>query len=206
MGFRVISFLVLLFFATALNFAYEPKSVPVRSIEDYPARASLGSVTIAADPYPTNEKSSQAFDVKNLNDRGYFPLHVIIQNDSQAFLKISTLRVILITASGQQLYTTPAAVVVDDVVKSGFASRLPLIKSRGGAQSPLSDFTSKELTSRIVDPGTVSDGFLFFYTPETQESFFAGSTLYIPKLEEEGTGKAIGPFFIPLDSALSAKE
>jgi hypothetical protein len=202
-----ISFLIL----APLSFAYEVKSVPILPIESYPARAALGSVKIAADPYSTSEKSQTAFDVKDLNDRGYFPLHVIIQNDSKAFLKISTLKILLITASGQQLYTTPAAVVVDDVTKSGLTSKLPSMKSRDQDASkktgnPLSDFTSKELTGRIVDPETISQGFLFFFTPKPDEKFFSGSTLYIPKLEEEGTGKTLGPFFISLDPALSTKE
>jgi hypothetical protein len=54
----------------------------------------------------------------------------------------------------------------------------------------------------LIDPETVSDGFLFFFIPEPKANFFAGTTLYIPKLEEEGTHKALGPFSIPLDSAL----
>ena len=132
---------------------------------------------------------------------------VIIQNGSPGFLTIRTRNVVLITASGQQLYTTPATVVVEDVIKASLVSKLPKMKSRDQststkAGSPLSDFTTKELTNRLVDPGTVSDGFLFFFTPEPKKDFFAGSTLYIPKLEEEGTLKTLGPFSIPLDPAL----
>ncbi len=190
---------------------YEARIVKVLPIESYPARITLEGVTIAADPYSTNEKSYTAFDVKNLNSRGYFPLHVIIKNASQAFLTIRTRNVVLITASGQQLYTTPATVVVQDVIKASLVSKLPKMKSHDlststKAGSPLSDFTEKELTNRLVDPGTVSDGFLFFFTPDSKTNLFAGSTLYIPKLEEEGTRKPLGPFSIPLDPALSAEK
>jgi hypothetical protein len=188
---------------------YEIKTVKVLPIESYPARTTIGGVTIAADPYSTDEKSFSAFDVKNLNSRGYFPLHVIIRNGSQDFLTIRTRNVVLITASGQQLYTTPSTVVVQDVVKASLVSRLPKMKSHDQststkAGSPLSDFASKELINRPIDPGTVTDGFLFFFTPDPKTSFFAGSTLYIPKLEEEGTKRALGPFSIPLDPALSS--
>jgi hypothetical protein len=74
------------------------------------------------------------------------------------------------------------------------------------AGSPLSDFTRKELTSRLVDPKTVADGFLFFFTTNPKKNLFAGSTLYIPKLEEEGTHQGLGPFAIPLDPALASSK
>jgi hypothetical protein len=190
---------------------YEVKTVKVLPVESYPARAMLGGVTIAADPYSTNERSFSAFDVKNLNSRGYFPVHVIIWNGSQDFLTIRTRNVILITASGQQLYTTPATVVVEDVIKASLVSKLPKMKSHDlststKAGSPLADFTTKELTNRLVDPGTATDGFLFFFTTEPKKNLFAGSTLYIPKLEAEGSHKALGPFSIPLDPALSSSK
>ncbi len=176
-------------------------------IESYPARVTLEGVTIAADPYTTDEKSFSAFDVKNLNSRGYFPLHVIIRNASTDFFAIHTRNVVLITASGQQLYTTPATVIVDDIFRAGLVSKLPKMKSHDLSTStkpgsPLSDFTGKELTNRFLDPGKVTDGFLFFFTPEPKKNFFEGSTLYVPKIEEEGTRKVLGPFSIPLDPAL----
>ncbi len=187
---------------------YEVKTVKVLPIDSYPARMTLDEVTIAADPYATNEKSSSAFDVKNLNSRGYFPLHVIIRNGSSKFLSIRTRNIVLITASGQQLYTTPATIVVGDVIKASLVSKFPKMKSHDQSTStkrgsPLSDFTGKELTNRAVDPGTVIDGFLFFFTEDSKRNLFVGSTLYIPKLEEEGTRSALGPFAIPLDPALS---
>jgi hypothetical protein len=190
---------------------YRIKTVDVLPIETYPARITLEGVTIAADPYDTNEKSFSAFDVKKMNTQGYFPLRVIIKNDTKSFLKIRTLNVTLITASGQQLYSTPSTVVVNDVIGSGLTSRIPIVGSSDPttstkAGSPLSDFAGKELTNRFLDPGTVSNGFLFFFTPDSKKNLFAGSTLYIPKLEEEGTNKALGPFFIPLDPALSQSE
>jgi hypothetical protein len=198
------------FVTVALSMAadYQVKTVKVLPIESYPAQATIGAVTIAADPYPTDERSYSAFDIKNLNSRGYFPIHVIIKNASPDFLTLRTRNVVLITATGQQLYTTPATIVVEDVVGAGLAGRIPLVKkgrdhsTSTKTGSPLSDFTGKELTNRLVDPGTVSDGFLFFFNQEPKKNIFLGSTLYIPKLEEESTKKSLGPFTIPLDPAL----
>ena len=172
---------------------YAAKVVKVQPVESYPARASLGAVTIAADPYSTDKKTSAAFDIKDLNSRGYFPIHIIIRNESQSFLTVRTRDVILITANGQHLYSTPATVVVEDIFGS----------SSTKAGSPLSDFTHKDISNRSVDPGMVIDGFLFFYNPDRKKNIFEGSTLFVPKLEEEGTRKTVGPFSIPLDPALT---
>jgi hypothetical protein len=189
-----LAFLFLFLLAGTLGLAgeYQIKTVAVLPLESYAARTEVGGVTIAADPYGDDSKLYTAFDVKNLNSRGYYAVHVVIRNASRTFLNIRTRNIVLITSAGQQLYTTPATVVVQDVVKSN--------STKSG--SPLSDFTGKELTNRSVDPETVTDGFLFFFTETPSADFFAGSTLYIPKLEEEGTRKPVGPFSIPLDPAL----
>jgi hypothetical protein len=187
---------------------YQVKTVKVLPIESYPARISQGSVTIAADPYSTDEKSFSAFDIRDLNSRGYFPIHIILKNDSQMLLTIRTRDITLITASGQQLYTTPATIVVEDVLKSGLRKKFPLIKSHDKSisaktGSPLSDFTAKEITNKIIDPGAVADGFLFFFTPTPKRNPLKEGTLIIPKLEDEGTHKTLGPFSIPLSPSPS---
>ena len=173
---------------------YRIKKVNVLPIDSYPARTDLGGVTIAADPYYTNRKSFSAFDTRHLNSRGYFPINLVIKNDSSLFLKIRTRKIILLTATGQQLYTTPAAVVVDDVFKDGLNIK-PNYNgdqdelSHPNAGTPLSDFINKELATRLLEPGTVTNGFVFFFTSTPKQNLFAGSTLFIPKLEEEGSGK-----------------
>ena len=186
---------------------YKMKSVKVLPIESYPARITVRGITIAADPYDTDEKSYAAFDVKKLNSQGYFPLHVIIQNTSQEFLLVRTRNIVLITESAQQLFTFPAAVLAQDLFKGKSLDKMPE-KDRATAASrnlgtPLSDFAEKDLTNKLLEPGKVSDGFIFFYTSDPKKNLFAGSTLFIPKLEEEGTRKAIGPFSISLNPALS---
>src|SRR5450759_3421232 len=97
---------------SALAGDYQIKNVQVMPIESYPARVAAGAVTIAADPYPTDERSFSAFDVKDLNSHGYFPVHVIIQNSSPNYITIRTRNIVLVTSAGQEFYTTPATIVV----------------------------------------------------------------------------------------------
>ena len=188
-------------------FDYQIKTVKILPIDAYPARSSVGDITIAADPYSTDEKSFSAFDYKRLNSQGYFPIHVIIQNNSKDFLIVRTLNILLITADGQQLYTTPISVLVEDLFKQSAKDKLSRDSSESGkVGSPLSDFSNKDLTNKLIYPGKASDGFLFFFTPEPKKNLFSGSTLFIPKLEVEGTHKSLGPFSIPLDPALSSSK
>jgi hypothetical protein len=204
---------------------YKIKIVQVLPIEAYPAQATVGRVTIAADPYSSDEKSFKAFDAKSLNSRGFFPVHIIIRNNTSTYLTIRTRNVILINSSGEQLYTTPAALIVDEVY--GLSNKTASKKSQEAKEakeakdakdnkdskdnkppttakkgSPLTDFSSKELINASIDPNGVVDGFLFFYTSDPKKNLFEGSTLYIPRLEEEGTRKPVGPFAIRLDAAL----
>jgi hypothetical protein len=181
---------------------YAIKNIKILPIESYPARVSLNSVTIAADPYENNEKSFTAFDIKNLNSRGYYPVHVIIQNSSTDYLKIRTRNILLVTSNGQQLYTTPATILVEDLTGTGLSKDLPKDHFKK-AGSPLIDFTEKELTNLTVDPGSVVSGFLFFFTQNPDKNFFNGGILYIPKLEYEGKKDPLGPFSISLDPALA---
>jgi len=201
---RTVLFLML--FAQAPQAAdYKIKIVEVKPIESYPAQVSVGGITIAADPYSTDAKSATAFDVKNLNSRGFFPVHVIIKNNTTSYLTIRTRNVLLFTSEGEQLYCTPAAIVVDNLSRSGIARREPS-KSDNPEDtqklSPLMDFSNKELVAASIDPGAVVDGFLFFFTEKRKNNILAGSSLYIPRLEEEGTKKPFGPFTIRLDQAL----
>jgi hypothetical protein len=199
--------LALAFSTTALASDYQLKTVKILPIESYPARKAMGEVTIAADPYTTDEKTYTAFDVKDLNSRGYFPLHIIILNGSQSYVSVRTRDITLMTSDGQKLYTTPATIVVQDVIKGSLMSKLPKMKSHDQSTStktgsPLLDFTGKELTNRQIEPGAVSTGFIFFFTPEPKKPFFAGSKLLIPQVMDENSHKPLGPFEIPLDAAL----
>lgn len=195
-------FLITILFAAD----YRIKTVEVLPIESYPAQTTVDDITIAADPYPNNEKSFTAFDVPDLNSRGYFPVHIIIKNSSPYYLKIQTLYIQLETRLGNLLYSTPGTTVVEDIIGNKYVDSLSRLKDGDTLSEkvaiPLSDFTGKELTNSLIDPGKVHDGFLFFFTEKNKRSLFIGSTLHIPKLKEEGTNKAFGPFTIQLDPAL----
>jgi len=202
--------LPLLFVSGLIAADYRIKTVDILPVESYPAHVSVGDITIAADPYPNDEKCFQAFDVKKLASRGYFPVNIIIRNSSPYYLKIMTRKITLETRLGNRLYSTPSAMVIEEVLGDKFGDSLSTTITGNSAAnkiaSPLADFTGKELTNKLIEPGSVYSGFLFFFSEKTKRSIFVGSTLHIPSLEEEGTHKTFGPFTIPLDPAVDTPE
>jgi hypothetical protein len=182
---------------------YQIRQVPLLPTGSYPARTSLGGVTVAADPYGTDDKSFTAFDIRDLNTRGYFPVHVVIENATAGYVTLRTRNIMLVTASGRELYTTSATVLVDDIFKGALVPKLPK-KSRDSSSSiktgsPLLDFSEKELTNRQIAPGTVAHGFLFFFSGDIK-NLLVGSGLRIPDMTDDSR-KPIGPVLINLDAA-----
>jgi hypothetical protein len=178
---------MILLLGTALQAAGLPqgKTVELRPLETYPVRQTVGAVTVAAEAYGSDEKCATAFNVKNLTTRGYFPVHVIIQNSSADYVSVSTRKILLDVGSGQGLYTTSAA----------FAGRKS--KDNPGSDAAMIDFTGKELVNKQVEPGATAHGFVFFFTPTPKKDFFAGAKLVIPLLDD-ATRKQIGPFTLSL--------
>jgi hypothetical protein len=187
--------IVIILGAVAAAAQYRAKNIQVLPLESYPAQTVVGGITVAVDPYPNDAKSSTAFDVKDLNTRGYYPVHIIVKNGTESFVTVKTRNVVLVTASGQELYTLPASTLVEDVFKGKEATSMK-------AGSPLLDFTEKQLTNRQLSPGRTSDGFVFFYWQDAKKELFAGSTLRIPEITDDDARKKIGPFLIPIDPAL----
>ena len=122
---KLFRILLPLFLVTVLVASdYRIKTVEILPVESYPAHVSVDDITIAADPYPNDEKCSTAFDVKKLASRGFFPVNIVIKNASPYYLKIKTLNITLETRLGQRLYSTPAAMVVEEVIGNKYGDSL----------------------------------------------------------------------------------
>jgi len=188
---------------------YIIKKVEVLPVESYPARVSVAQMTVAVDPYFTDAKAYKAFDVKDLASRGYFPVHVIIQNSSSNAIYFRTLKIVLTDGEAARFYATPATVLVEDVFNTTWSKKQPETRFREGPVrikigSPLVDFTTKELSNRQINSGTVASGFLYFYFGEVESSLFPNLSLVIPEITDEGSREMLEPFQIPLSAALPA--
>jgi hypothetical protein len=163
-------------------------------------------ITVAADPYFSDTKAYKAFDERKLNSKGYFPVHVIIHNSTSNEISLRTLAIVLIGDGEKQFYTTPAAVLVEDVFDTNWQKKQPETRYREGPGrikigSPLVDFTTKELTNQSIAPGSVASGFLYFFLGKVEADLLQSFSLSIPEFIEERSQEKLGPFSIPLNAA-----
>ena len=191
-GYLLLVLLPLVFTLSALA-GYKSLKVKVDPARSYPFHQSQGTVTIAADPYETNQKIRTAFDVKDLEKLGIVPVNVIISNDGEDLVSINGEDINLLDHKNRSIQSTPPDEVVQLILNKGrgpsSAGRtpgpIPLPRReglRGDAFEIETDFTNKALKEVRVAPKTTASGFLFFRLPDKQMRL-SGYKIYIPEIK-----------------------
>jgi hypothetical protein len=178
--------------STALA-GYKSLKVKVNPAKTYPFHQSQGNVTIAVDPYETDEKIKTAFDVKGMEKLGIIPVNVIISNEGEDLISVSGQDVNLLDAKNQSIESTPTEEVVQLILNKGkepsapgrSRSPLPFPRKdsvRGDAFEIETDFTNKALKEARVTPKSTASGFVFFRLPSKQMKL-SGYKVYIPEIK-----------------------
>jgi hypothetical protein len=174
--------------------SYKSIKVKVNPARNYPFVASQGQVSIAADPYETNDKIKTAFDIKDMEKLGVVPVNVIITNESDDTILVSGQDINLLDEKNRSLESLNIEEVVHAVISKGKSpstrgpappSRLPVPQregSRGDAFEIDMDFNNKALKELKIAPKTTASGFVFFRLPDRQMRL-AGHKLYIPQVK-----------------------
>jgi hypothetical protein len=154
-------------------------------------------VTIAVDPYETDEKIKTAFDVKGMEKLGIIPVNVIISNEGEDLISVSGQDVNLLDVKNQSIESTPTEEVVQLILNKGkepsasgrSRSPLPFPRKdsvRGDAFEIETDFTNKALKEARVSPKSTASGFVFFRLPSKQMKL-SGYKVYIPEIKNLNT-------------------
>jgi hypothetical protein len=169
-------------------------------IDSYPGRLTIQKLTIAADPFGSEEKTRQAFGKLNPNQYGVLPVLLVMKNDGGETISLETMRIEYIQPSRQRIEATPAA----DVRRIGggqkpkiYPGPLPTPTPRlGGKKNPLTaeEIEGRAFAARMLPPGESASGFVYF-----QASHRPGSVLYITGVREAATRRELFYFEIPLD-------
>jgi hypothetical protein len=186
-----------------------PKAEAARTYpahDDHPTE----KVAIAVDPYDMPDKA-HVFRV-DYAEYGYLPVFLVVTNDSDQPVALSSMKPQLVTKDRLKLYpATP-----DDLMRRmsrpsrndrpGVQLPIPLPKSKkvkGAVSREAQDeINLAQFGARSVEPHSTASGFLFFDVSDTSTPL-AGANFYITGVRDAG-GNELMYFEIPMEKYLSA--
>lgn len=184
-----------------------PKTEPAFS---YPAHDhhAKENVTVAVDPYNTPAKAH--IFVTNYRAYELLPILLVITNDSDAPIQLTSMQPELVTADRTKL--TPDS--EDDIFRrishpEASATRspfpFPTRKAKGGVSAKEKDEIESALfRARAVEPRSSQAGFLFFDVADVQNPL-AGAHFYLTGVRDS-SGNDLMYFEVPLDKYLQSEK
>ena len=161
-------------------------------------RQTNGQVTIAVDPYVTDDKVKTAFGKVSPYQYGILPVLVVIQNDSDKTIKLDRIKAEYVGPDHERVEATPAR----DVRYLRPPNRPDMtpgpvgkVKSLKPKKNPLDawEIEGRAFAAGMLPPGQSANGFFYF-----QADVRHGSTIYLNGLTEASTGHELFYFEIPL--------
>ncbi len=187
---------------------YKSMKVKLEPAKSYPFHQMQGAITIAADPYESRNKIKTAFDLKELDQFGIVPVHIIISNEGEDTISIDGNDINLLDYQNRSLAPMPVDEVVRLMVNKGSpgatrgptTARFPIPRGegrRGDAFEIETDFNNKSLKETRVSPHSTTGGFIFFRLPENRMRL-GGYKVYVPEIKNLKTQKNMLFFEIEL--------
>lgn len=178
--------------------AADKPSFQPKPIEQYPLKQSSEGLTIAIEPFTTDEQAKTAFGKVNPWNYNVLPVLVVMRNDTQNAIRLEKVHFQYELPDRSQVDATPAS----DVKYRKAASRPKVaIGPLGGVKvgpgkNPLStpEIEIRAFSAKMLPPGDSASGFVYFETDQTS----AGASLYVTGLQNAVTGKELYYFEIPL--------
>ncbi len=171
----------------------------VRRAADYPHRQTSEQVTIAAEPFVTDDQAHTAFGKINPYRLGVLPVLIVIENNSSDAIRIDRAKMSYNLPDGTHVEATPP-----QEVKYIQGAREPgLVPGPFGGihvakvkNSPLAEWEieGRALAAKMLPAGQSASGFVYFQAPVAS----AAATVDISGLENPVTGKQLYYFEIPM--------
>ncbi len=196
-GFR--RFLPLLL-AAGLVFAADRPTFQSKPVTEYPHRQSSEKVTIAAQPFITDDAAKEPFGKLNPWRYGVLPILVVIQNDGPDTLRVDRMKVSYVLPDNSRVEAIPAGDVkylqgAKQPKPIGTPS-IPGVHLGGSKKSPLNEWEieGRAFSAKVIPPGQSASGFIYFQADVSSEA----SSVYISGLTNAVSGKELYYFEIPL--------
>jgi hypothetical protein len=203
--------LVVLLAAVSLA-AKDPPPVRPQPVDTYAAKESHDGVTIAAEPYNTEEKSKAVFGKCDPlpAPTNVMPVYLVIGNSTKDTLRLEKWTVEFIAADRQKAEPIPAGTVSLMIRGKKLPEGLgqPRVSFPGlskGCDVKAADIlVAREFLLKMVPPGDTVGGFLFFDTAKRNE-VLRGAKLYLTGMKWGSSGKELFYFEINFDDYLKSK-
>ena len=166
--------------------------------DDYPNKQTTDGVTMAADPFTTDDQAKTAFGKLNPWRYNILPVLVVIRNGSSNAISLEKIHFEYELPDHSRVDSMPAS----DVKYSQGPNRPkvstgPLGGTRiSGGKNPLNvpEIEIRAFSAKMLPPGETASGFVYFETDVASE----GASLYVTGLKNPSTGKELYYFEIPL--------
>lgn len=171
----------------------------VRAASEYPHRQTSEKVTIAAEPYLTDEQTSEAFGKVNPYRLGILPVLIVIRNDTADALRVDGMKFFYVLPDRTRVEATPAS---DVKYIHGAKPPKEVNKPLGGIavgkppKNPLAEWEieGRSFAAKMIPAGQSASGFVYFQTQITS----AAASVYISGITDPVTGKELYYFEIPM--------
>jgi hypothetical protein len=165
---------------------------------EYPHRQTSDKVTIAIQPFTTDDQAKEAFGKLNPWRHGVLPVLVVIQNDGKDAIRLDHAKFVYVLPGNGRVDATPATDV--KYIEGGQQPKTingPIgIHVRKG-KSPLGEWEieGRALSAKMIPAGQSASGFVYFQTPSTSEA----ATVYISGIVNAATNNELIYFEIPVN-------
>jgi len=171
-----------------------------KPVDRYPHRQTSEKVTIAAQPFLTDEETKEPFGKLNPWRYGVLPVLVVVQNDGKDTLRLDKMKVSYVLPDNTRIEATPASDVKyargAKPPKNLPSPSIPGLHIGQGGKNPLAawEIEGRAFAAKVLPPGQSASGFFYFQTPDTS----AAASIYIDGLTNAVSGSQLYYFEIPL--------
>jgi len=157
---------------------YRPQRIDIHPINEYPHLRTSEGISVAADPYSSMEKAKRGFQM-DVTQKGFVPVNLIIDNDTDEPLRIDKENIELIDENGIAYRPVSSKLMFEEFeidaigrfavfsVVSVAAGVVSYISAKRANRKMKADWQRKEIPDRlIIPPGTRMSGFVYFQLPE----------------------------------------
>ncbi len=172
---------------------YKVRTLQVKPAQEYEANSGPQSLTIAAWPADTLQKSLLLFDTKKVHEKNLVPILVVLENSNPFPVRLFGSDVLLILPDGTNVppvrYTDAFNLAADKKSTSPGQGGANIVKLRNKNKEMYSDFEHKDFGEKIIVPADSDYGVVFYWMPEGIN--ISGTRLYLPKIENMSTGEGL---------------